>query len=352
MYYIWNDHFENVESYVKTGSPICNPMIFDTSRCGLTDKFKIEELDALTSQYKDNKSFIEALLKYDNKYIKNENHSNIIITHKRKDNVYRDDIIYDDLMINKAAKELISKKKNKATGETVLISNDEVLLEFIEYIKGLVTNEYLRQFVLDSVSKYENNTDLIMLERLITDDVISKDGNLIKKGLKSLLSDYAFFCNVYSQCLETGESTEDVQKDIDKLNNQINYQIRGDYRVLRNLVAWENRLLKFLTELREGCGSYLENVTLSKLIDEIKIQKQYRNGNVELCTVETFYRDREFMYEDVSCSSQPIENKELSTMFQYGGIEEVMKNYDLDEIYGSTQNYKDAVKLGIVKERK
>ena len=355
MYYIWNENFDNVYSYEKVGSPICTPMTFNTSRCGLTNKFKIEELDALTSGYKSQESFIEELAKYGDKYIKNSRFKSIVITHKRKGKVFNDDIIYNDLMIHNASKELIRKKNGSSSKDIILIDNSEVLLEFIDYIKQLALNDFAKKFIFDPYHFSGNSKDIMTANYLISDDILDNNGKIIKRGIRSLLSEYVFANCIYKQCLEMDEEINDSLEDIERISTQINYHIRSDYRVLRNLVVWESKFLQVLNDLKENSNNQKEKSSIIKLIEKIKIQKEYRNGLISLDSLEDFYRNNDEIDEECLYSSNissTIENEELANMYKTGGIEEVMNFYDLDEIYGSQKNYQDAVKLGIIKEKK
>ena len=352
MYSLWNDHFHNVEGYIRHGYPMCTPMTFNTGNRGLTDKFKLEELDALTTQYKDDSDFLENLSKYGQNYIKNHYYPVITMTHSKGNRVYQDDIIYKDLMVHEVSREIIYKKQNKEADTEVFINESEKMDEFIEYIKGLALNKYSRKYLLEPYTNHFDLEEARALDKLVDGDVV-KDNIVIKKGLKGFLSDYVFKYKIYQGCIEAGESTLEVEMDLDKINRKISDCIRGDYRVFRNLIAWENRFVKILENAKETSSVKDKKIEYSKLLAEIKVQKQFRNNLISSEVLHSFYRDLDCMFEEeAEFGTAFTENEELTNAYQHGGIEEVMNNFDLDDIYGSKKNYDDAVKLGIIKGKK
>lgn len=352
MYSLWNEQFYNIESYTKHGYPKCTPMTFYEKKRGLTDKFKLEELDALTTQFKNKEDFVENLLKHGQNYISNTKYCNITMTHSRGNKIYQDDIIYGDLMINEVAREIMLKKKNKEDNEIVLIDESEKITEFIEYIKGLALNKTVRKYLIEplSVTHLELN-DMYVLDKLVDSDVV-KDDVVIKKGLKGLLKEYIFATDAYKGCLEANEDTLEVEMDLEKINKKINKCIISDYRVFRNLIAWENRVATIFEKITETTKVEEKKVSYLKVLSEIKIQKKFRNNLVSVDVLNTFYGDLDYMFEEVESNSASIENDELESTYEQGGIEEVMNNYDLDDIYGSSKNYESAIKLGIIKGKK
>lgn len=353
MYSMWNNSFYVIELTWKNESSKYSPMAFHTSDRGMVTKFKIEELDSLTSVYKDEQNFYNQLLKYGNTYIKEKN-SSIIITHTKNGKLYQDIPIYNDKMIRDMSHEIRIKKGQKKSKNRILLSNSEVLLKFIDYIKGLVLDDNAYNYLLnpDFISKDISLDDKKALYTLIKDDVINTDGKVVAKGLRSLLNEYRVDYNAYKECIKNDESTLDISNDISKLEEKINYVIRSDYRTLRNLVAWENKYLEILKKQKNMTDSKREYTICSDLIQEVEMQKKYRNGEIPLEVLEMFYQDRDAITEYIEYKDKVINDEEMLFYYQQGGIDEVMKNISIDEIYGNESKYQDAVKLGIVSKRK
>ena len=96
MYSMWIDNFFDVaKSLSDKSSKKCIPFSFNINGKEAVTKFKIEELDMLTSTYKNEQAFVKDLLKYGDQYIKNEQNNPIIITHSKNGKTYLDDVIYD-----------------------------------------------------------------------------------------------------------------------------------------------------------------------------------------------------------------------------------------------------------------
>lgn len=353
MYSMWNNSFYVIELTWKNKSSKYSPMAFNTSDRGIVTKFKIEELDSLTSIYKDEEAFYNQLLNYGNTYIKEKN-SNIIITHTKNGKLYQDIPIYNDKMICDMSHEIRIKKGQKKSKNRILLSNSEVLLEFIDYIKGIVLDDNAYNYLLnpDFISKDISADDKQSLRLLIRDDVINSEGKIVSKGLRSLFNEYRVKYNAYKECIKNDESTLDISNDISKLEEKINYTIRSDYRILRNLVAWENKYLEILQKQKNMTDSKREYAICSDLIQEVEMQKKYRNGKISFEALETFYRDQEVMKECREQEDTSVRDEKMLFFYQQGGIDEVMKNISIDEIYGSESKYQDAVKLGIVSKRK
>lgn len=350
MYSMWNNSFYSV---LKHKQLKCLPMAFNTSDRGIVTKFKIEELDALTSVYKDEDEFYKQLLKYGDTYIKG-NYKGIIITHTKNGIIYQDEPIYNDKMIRDMANEIRTRKKEKSPKKRVLLSNSEVLLEFIDYIKGLALNDHSYKYLLEPllIEKNVSDEDKIILQNLIRDDVVNSQGKIIYHGLRNLLSQYRLYYNTYYQCIRLGEDIFDVANNLSKVEERINYTIRSDYRTLRNLVAWESQYLKVLQKQKDFITSQSEYEICFDLIQEVMFQKDFRNEKLSYEGLRAFYRDREMLSIPISCQDKNIEDEEMLMFYQQGGIDEVMKNISIDEIYTSKAKYQDALKLGIVKEKK
>ena len=348
MYSLWNDNLSNVQEYIKKGYTRNHPLSFNTSNRGVVDKFKLEELDALTTQYKDEKDFVDALSKYGNKYIENPKYQNIIMVRTKGEHIYENDIIYNDLLLHQVAKEVINKKQNKTSGEKITIDNSDKVIGFINYIKRLATDENSKDFLLQPLIYNADDKNLIELNRLIDDDIV-KDGIVIKKGLKSLLSSYVYAVKTYNECIRIQESPLEALSEVDRYSKQINEYIRSDYRVFRNLIAWENRYYKTL-EFLEKDSPLKISAPYVKLIQEVKMQRQFRNGKLDQDILNVFYNEWEEEYDNEP--PMTIQNETMLDLYNEGGVEEVMNHYSIGDIYESKENYETAVKLGIISKNK
>lgn len=352
MYSMYNCDYKTLTSFESKKSPF----IFNTDR-GLTSKFKIEELDLLTSRYESETQFYNDLLQYSGKYVDGEN-KNIIITHKRGDKTYLDDVIYNDRLICISANDLINKKKkNKTNNKKILLSNNEVLLEFIEYIKHLALDDRTSIYLLDpnNLDNSVNSNDKKLLDECLKDDILLEN-NKVHKGLKSILEDYRYNIMIYNEYQKQGRSTLDVVYDINKLDADINYIIRSDYSILRNLVVWENRFLNVLRKQINSSNDDEKNNYYSELIQEISLQKSYRNGYIskdELNeALENIELEKIYNKENNNNTLNQFTESDISNLYRKGGIDEVMKYTDIDDIYGNNSNLKETESLGIVKENK
>ncbi len=360
MYRMWNKSFEELD--IESDKAFS----FKTSR-GLTDKLKIEELDALTSRFSSQEDFYDALFQLGN-YVDGSD-KNIIITHSKNKVIFLDNPIYNDKFIYSCAIELIQRKKEPGdisirydktnyypqTKPIILLRNSEAMLSFIDYIKELSLNPYaykyfLNQSLLDDISE----SDKLYLGDCLYDDIYA-NGKLVKRGIKSLLRKYV-------ELVHESDNRSDIESEIDYIEREINLCIRGDYRVLRRLVEWEDRCLEILKKQQTRTISLVKKRKYAVLESDILIHKQYRNGEVSAYALRKYYNNRvdiceEEAMEDDLAHQDYYENifrydeSELSNLYSEGGIENVMNFMDVDEIYGNPNNYGSAVKLGIVKEK-
>ncbi len=294
MYSMWNCDFFELEKYIFQNDkniPV-SPFYFKVGD-KLKTKFKLEELDLLTSRYLDQELFYNDLLKYKNNYITNNN-PNIIITHQRNKKLYQDEVIYNDFMISSISSELLQKKRQNKDKKKkkIIISNSEILLDFIEYIKSLVFDDILCLYLLNP-KLLDNNVSLdekYKLDRLVKGySTYSKTKPAIHKNLKELLMEYFDYSLIYENNATIGNSNLDVVCELNNLDSKINYIIRSDYQLLRNLVAWENVCLSILERtVYQNKDEYIRNKEILA-IEKIKMQKKYRNGEITQEKLSMFY---------------------------------------------------------------
>ena len=206
-----------------------------------------------------------------------------------------------------------------------------------------------------SVVKISDN-DIYSLRSYIKDDSYNRSGKIVEKNLRSFLYEYRVYSKAKEQCLNNGESFELIQNDVDTVSKKISKNIKDNYRVFRNLVVWENKYLEVLEKQIKNVSSKEKLGSLSVLIEEIKLQKNYRNDRIPKSQVEEFYDNKEEIRESAELNyrekNNDIDDELMNFYFNEGGIDEVMKNVSIDDIYGNKNTYNTAVELGVLSKRK
>lgn len=347
MYRMYNCTFEELKNDKKI-----EPFYFQVGT-ELRDKFKIEELDFLTSRFESQEDFCLSLEKFKDKYV-DKNKRNIIITHDWSSKIYLDEPIYNDMMILISANELTKKKKNKSnSNKRVLICNQYVQI-FINQIIGYASNPDIYPYFLEPelLEGVISKDDILSLNKYIKEDFV-KNGRIIK-GLKPLLIEYSALNNKYIEYGRCGFLRDEIVSKSDSIEKEISYLIRSDYRNLRNLVAWENMYIEVLTRQLESTNNFNCKIKIRKQIEDIKMEKLFRNGKLDENELAKYYEDSSdelAYYEEMNndtINSHFNDNNEIYNLYKSGEIDEVMKYKDIDEIYEDSDNYKTAVELGIV----
>lgn len=360
MYSIWIDSKKDVYAYLKDkdskGVKKCYPLAFNINNRIGVDKFKIEEIDVLTSTFDDEQHFFSELLKFGDTYIKETPRNHPFITYHKKDIISDSPVIYNDRLIYLKANE-IRRKKEK--GKKVLLENDELLKDFISFIKWLARNPISRKYLLDSDSLDDSvsYTSKKALKRLVSDDVKKYLGEIngeaqykiLRRGIRSLLATYVKDYELLEKGRENEASTLTIQEELEQTEKEINLYFREDYRNLREMVAFENQYLEVLKESVKNNNCFSNRFLLSPLIREVILQKEVRNGETEKRVLDDFY----LSLENPVAMEKPtfIENEEVRMLLQEGGISAVMEQLDADKIYGS-HYHGDIEKLGITKKKK
>lgn len=185
----------------------CIPIKFTKDEKDL-DKFTLEELDCLTSQFKDQEAFFKALnqRKAYNNLFTNGTNKNFIIVYKHKGEYRKHDVIYNNSLLATSALEVRKEKElGKKDGEIVLTETRE-LDAFISQIK-----------------KYAlSNTENFMKSRLVS------------YKLKETLEDYIDFKqrDMYL--------TNEEYAYLNELEGKISKYIRN-YKTLRKLIVWQQK---------------------------------------------------------------------------------------------------------------
>lgn len=338
------DFNEQLESEVYRKTKLTEKeLIFDIGRKSKSGVYKIEELDYFTAQYKNEEDFYNTLVEH--KYINKETSTtkSITISHLNRDKLIHDEAIYDDKMVVKTAIDFIAKKRKAIPNKekrVILIDNSEEVLEFIEYIKDLALDKVSRKYLL---GPYPLFTDMeeVSLKKMIPQEVHDINGTLKTKGLTGLLRDYIDCFRIYHKSLEDNDGVLEASSDLDNINSKIDKFIRGNYRVFRNLIVWESRYEKILKKELELSTDLTTRNTLSVLLEEVRLQKAYRNKRISIETLEAFYEEKKDRLEYIPVEDTRINNEELERLYQEGGIENIMTNVDTNTLYSRKSNIKD-----------
>lgn len=358
MYSMWIDSKKDVYNYLKNketdGVKKCYPLAFNIDgRIGVK-KFKIEELDMLTSQYEDEQNFLSDLLAYGDTYMKESPKNHIMITYHKGDIISSSPVIYNDRMIYLKANE-IRRKKKKKEGK-VLLEMDPLLDDFITFMKRLARRKTSRRYMLSPDSLDDvSYTDKKALKKLMKDDVRKFLGEVdgeaqykvVEKGIKNLLMTYVKEIDLLEYNQENGISTLKVQEELEEVEEEIELYFRRDYRNLRTMVAFENKYLEVLEKSIKMDDSISNRIVVSPLIQEVRLQKKVRNGIEDRRTLEDYY----ISIDNPIAPKEPdfIDSEEVRLLLKEGGIAAVMEHLDADQLY--RQYLSDTERLGIVKQK-
>lgn len=319
----------------------------DVRRSVSKSGYRIEELDYFTSQCKNENEFYNALVSNNYIDISKSKTKSIVISHiKQSGKIVNDDIIYDDELVTKTALDIIAKKLRKSkykTSDKIMVNDSEEVLQFIEYIKNLALDKESRKYLIGPYPHYfDENDKLIDLEEMISKDFYNSD-KLCVEGLNSLLKKFVLYTNSYQESVMNNEDTIEAKSNLDRINKKIDKTIREKYLAFRNLIVWENRYEQVLKKEFEQEQNPKKKNIMAVLLEEVKLQRNYRNGKIDKCVLETFYsekRDR-MDYESSDENVGSFKNEEMERLYREGGIENVMINMDTDILYGNQDNLDD-----------
>lgn len=280
-YKMWNTDFFTLK-YADTD---IKPFVFKDKE-GTRDSLKIEEFDLITSRYDSFDSFYADLLKY-GKYVDGTD-KNIIITHEHKKKLYYDEMIFNDKMVETIASQVKNNIHSKK--DSLLIPSSSSLFYFINSIEDFaVTSQY--KYLLDPYNVKEITlNDMNILSSCVKGD-IEENGKVVKKGIRSLLIEYreAYFKN--HENINNGLANEHSKAEVDRLRIQIDACVRSSYKVFRDLVAWEKRYVKVLTKQFVDEKDNSKKLKLFKLIEDINMEKDLREGRIEYEDIYKYYED-------------------------------------------------------------
>ena len=215
----------------------------------IKDSFKIEEIDALLCSYKDKAKFLTELRKHNMSYLSEieKLSSNLTLAYRHNKRIKEAPIIFDNLLLFEQAISLRNEKKNSNSKNKILTENSDRLNLYINFLKSLVSNKTTRYFILDSkMISYLTCEERAYLESDILDDVHDINNNLSKQGLRSLLYEYDRYYDLYIKNSAINISTLDIEKELNRVNKNINIFFRSDYRNLRKMFEWQERYKKVL----------------------------------------------------------------------------------------------------------
>ena len=338
------DFNEQLESEIYRKTRLTEKELrFDTGRKSKNGEYKIEELDYFTAQYKNEEDFYNTLVEY--KYIneKTSTTKSITISHTSRARLIQDEVIYNDKTVVKTAIDFILKKREAVSNkrkEVILLDNSDEVLEFIDYIKNLALDEVSRKYLVGPYPFFSDMEE-VSLREMIPQEVYDANGVIKTKGLKGLLKDYINYTEIYNEAVKNNDDVLEASTNLDAVNSKIDKLIRGNYRVFRNLIVWESRYEKILKKELALSTDVVTRNTLSVLLEEVKLQKSYRNKKISREALEAFYEEKKDRLEYIPEEDNHINNEELERMYQEGGIEKIMANVDADTLYSRNSNIKD-----------
>lgn len=365
MYYsMWNEKFENIrKDFYRNNGEIKNINRFSFNIDGRrnVESFRIEQLDFLTSLYKNEKDFIDELCKYQGYCMKNiRGNKPITITTLSKKNLKINDIpvIYDDYFINKITSEIRIKKLKRAESKknldkkykesNIILDNTEHLNDFVEYVKSLALNETSRKYLINPRMSLREIPidDRYILKDTLKDDKVLRNGTL-KKGLRSILNEYVNYKSYYDKVKNDGYLTSGLDANLRAINNGLLAHFSNDYHNIREVIIWEDRL-RIILEKQLSDAECLNKDNIKSLLNYVNLQKNYRNDKID--KREWLYYQDAFLFDKVEpiyARNRIIKDEKMLELFKLGGIAAVWEGMDADKIY---RNEEDAEQLGLIKK--
>lgn len=260
------------------------PVIFnvDNEAC---DKFDLEQIDRLTTQYKSEDHLLQELAKSKSYQYLFTDGVNKHLTLVYKYSGYKQaEIIYDNKLLSKCAAMIQKKKKNNQTPE-------------LEYFEEL--NEFIKR--IKTYAKSENYQKKL------------KNSKYVDYYLKKDLIPYIKLFEQHPDFLTPSQASYR-----DELENAISRKMK-DYQTVRNLILWEQKYIpKEVINKLQGINIVKEEPYKQQEFDidemmgfkdlEQEVLETYNIGGKEL-VLETY--DEEFL---VTLSNETLEKLELTTL--------------------------------------
>lgn len=259
------------------------PFVFQDNN-GSRDKFRIEELDLITSKYESFDSFYSELLKYNGRYIKG-NDKDIVIVHEHNGNLYNDEMIFNDKMVASVASKV---KNNVKAKDGLLIPYSTSIYYFIKNIEDIATSSQYRYLLEPDRIQNISVNDMNVLSSCIKKD-IKTDDKTVKKGIHSLLVEYREAFQKNNEYIVNGLANEHTKSEVDRIRNQIDKYVRSNYKVFRDLVAWEQRYNKVLNKQFINEKDSDKKIEYFKLILDIGMEKDLREEKIDDGDIYKYY---------------------------------------------------------------
>lgn len=249
------------------------------------DKFDLEQIDRLTTQYKSEDHLLQELAKSKSYQYLFTDGVNKHLTLVYKYSGYKQaEIIYDNKLLSKCAAMIQKKKKNNQTPE---LEYFEELNEFIKRIKIYAKSENYRKKL--------------------------KNSKYVDYYLKNDLIPYIKLFEQHPDFLTPSQASYR-----DELENAISRKMK-DYQTVRNLILWEQKYIpKEVINKLQGINIVKEEPYKQQEFDidemmsfkdlEQEVLETYNIGGKEL-VLETY--DEEFL---VTLSNETLEKLELTTL--------------------------------------
>lgn len=341
-YQLWLNNMDDVVTYKrkqegKYYKPCkeCFPLQFKIMG-KVKDRFSIKEIDSLICGFRNEEEFIEQLRKFGNNYINDNREEKLLLTNYYNGRLYEKQIIFNDRFLQNYAINNRNCKQNTYT---------EQLGDFISYIKSIALNEVTSNYLLNPVKVESLSVDEKSKLKYIFSPDIDK-----KQGIITILSKYKNYMNEYEFQHKNNLDTIEIERELLYVDKEIKSYFVESYQNLRKMIEWECAYKDILEKKIKETSNEFERVALSSQLEQISIYKEYRNGisdrrdQITVLSVD----DAKNIYSHKK-GIRDIENEKLLELYSNGGIENVMENMSVDDIYS---NPNDAEIIGLISKRK
>ena len=204
---------------------------------GLTDKATLEQIDYVTSGFKNQEEFLMHLR--DNGVL-TQAPDKVYIIYKQGGEIKKKDVIYDSPMIHFAS---LSSLRHKKNNEKEQIDQNQDIMNLIKRIKAYAISEKSFKSI--------------------------KNSKLFPFHVRKVLEEYLEICN-------KNYKSPTEQFDLKEINNTITYRVLKKYSDFRSLILWER---KYLSKLEEQKESQPDEYIQMNLVDYF--EKKATNSEVE-----------------------------------------------------------------------
>ena len=268
----------------------------------LSHKFKLEELDCLTSLYPSEDALLTELAKSSQYQSMINSKSKITIVHKANKKLVSDDVIYDDKFLFRCAKEVRDRKKKGEKATDIYLTATKDVRDFVSKIKNYLLDAETNELILSDKSIGSNPH----LRELINNYVsMIKEPNLEITQIKWL------------------------QESEDKLNASLR-----KYSIMRKFIVWEKKYKN--TEIKT------DTTFVQREIDVEGLSKPIEESNMILNNKRIVPR-KKYSLDEL------LDDNLLYYWYNQGGSAAVLQNMDLDDILQYSKTDLDAVGLGYLK---